>query len=232
MRLHKFFHPFNPEIKKLTIEDKKLVNQIKNVLRLTAGDQIILKNNQAQNALLEIKSLTNKTIETQVLKITENQNEPINKVTLYLSILKRENFEIAVQKAVEVGVQKIVPLISRRTVKLNFKKERLEKIIEEAAEQSDRGLIPELQQPILFREALGGSQTHDLRLFFDLNGEKIPRLNQIKDIGIFIGPEGGWDPEEIAEAKLHNCILTKLSPLTFRAETAAIITSYLTTHPF
>jgi 16S rRNA (uracil1498-N3)-methyltransferase len=67
-------------------------------------------------------------------------------------LLKRENFEIAVQKATETGIKKIYPIITERTIKLNFKKNRLEKIIKEAAEQSGRGVIPVLNETLDFKK--------------------------------------------------------------------------------
>jgi 16S rRNA (uracil1498-N3)-methyltransferase len=150
-------------------------------------------------------------------------------VILYCSIIKRENFELMAQKATEVGVKEIVPLLSSRTIKLNIKSERVEKIIKEASEQSGRGKVPELHPPMTFKDALEHAKSNDLNLFFDPSGKIFSPLTQEKKIGVFIGPEGGWDEDEIGLARAQNFQIVSLGKLVLRAETAAIVASFLPT---
>ena len=158
MRLHRFIGDFSFEEgsasggnfskNKLTISDKELVNQIKNVLRLKIGDEIRLDDGKEKSALAEIISITRAGIEVDISEVSENKNELPIYGTLYCSILKRENFELVAQKATEIGIKEIVPIISSRTIKLNLREDRLEKIIKEAAEQSGRGIVPKLNKPM------------------------------------------------------------------------------------
>ena len=137
------------------------------------------------------------------------------------------------QKAVEAGIKEIVPVISKRAVKLNLNLKRLNKIIREAAEQSERGIMPILNKPLELSKAIKESQSNNLNLFFDRNGSEfsevlgIIKKDDLKKIGIWIGPEGGWGEEEVKIAKENNFKIVSLGKLTLRAETAAIIASYL-----
>jgi 16S rRNA (uracil1498-N3)-methyltransferase len=148
---------------------------------------------------------------------------------LYCAILKRENFELALQKAVEVGVTRIVPVRSHRTVKFNIKRERMAAIIKEAAEQSGRGIIPVLDEPKSFPDAVGDSIHHDGRLFFDVYGSpfEVTTVHTLASVCAFIGPEGGWSDEERAAAKQAGLRSVSLGPLVMRGETAAIVAGYL-----
>src|SRR3989344_2070787 len=131
MKLHRFILPFT-----------------------ISGEQVLLCDEGMNEVLAEVTEIVHKVIKVKVIKEQRNENEPLRKVMLYCAILKRENFELVVQKATEIGVAEIVPVITRRTVKLALKQERLEKIIKEAAEQSGRGVVPTLSKPMEFQEAL------------------------------------------------------------------------------
>jgi len=227
MRLHKFFVKADLGEKSIFLENAELVNQIKNVLRLKVGDEIILSDGRLTEAVAKITSIKDQNLSAFILDTRINTNEPKNHTILYLSILKRENFEIAVQKATEVGIKEIVPIVSKRTVKFGLKTERLEKIIREAAEQSNRGVIPRLHESIELEKAIVGAKENNLNIFFHPAGGPIPNTKDRNQIGIFIGPEGGWDESEVMLAKNYNFVLAKMSPLSFRAETAALVASYI-----
>lgn len=229
MKIHRFIRNFDFSKKVITISDKEVCNQIKNVLRLGIGDKIILSDGRLNEAVVKITTLRKGEVAGEILKVNQNQNEPVVHVVLYCSILKRENFELVVQKATEVGVAEIIPLIAKRTIKLNLKRERLKKIIHEAAEQAGRGIVPFLGESRDFEEALKGAERNDINLFFDQSGQPFgqKKIEHGMRVGIWIGPEGGWDEEEIKLAKEKNFQIVSLGKLTLRAETAAVITSYL-----
>ena len=131
----------------------------------------------------------------------------------------------------EVGVKEITPIITARTVKLGLNKERLEKIIKEAAEQSGRGILPRLNEAMDFDRAVDlAKNSNDLNLFFNIDGKNVQHsMSNISKIGIFIGPEGGWDEEEIKKAQSSNGFtIVGLGKTILRAETAAVIASYQT----
>jgi len=229
MKKHLFIGTFNFENKTLIIKDKELANQIKNVLRFKVSDIIFLGNGQSTEAKTEILEIKKDEVVVKILNTETNENEYAKDVTLYLAILKRENFELVIQKATEIGIKQIVPVLSERTVKTGLKIERLEKIIKEASEQSGRGILPIITEPMKFKDALAHAQNNQINLFFHLDGENLNkiRLTQNK-IGLFIGPEGGWSDPEVAEIKKSDTFTkVSLGKLTLRGETAAIVACYL-----
>ena len=235
MKLHRFIGKFDLSKKELSISDVDFVNQARNVLRLKIGDELVLCDGKLDEAVAKILLLAKDKAELEILEIIKNKNEPENYVILYCSILKKENFELAVQKAVEVGVKEIVPIITTRTVKLGLNYERLNKIIKEAAEQSGRGVLPILRKAVNFDEAVKQAKSaNNLNLFFQAGYPSIvhkqadrPKCVQCK-IGVFVGPEGGWNEEEIKNAQSNGFTLVGLGKTILRAETAAVIASYLT----
>ena len=118
--------------------------------------------------MFALEKVSAKDIRGRVVRVEKNNREPSVHVTLYCAVLKRENFELVCQKATEVGVSEIVPLVTDRTVKTHINKDRLEKIIVEAAEQSGRARIPVLCDAMRFDEAIGRVEKKSRNLFFDL----------------------------------------------------------------
>ncbi len=220
---------FDGHEKNIRMYEKEVVNQMRNVLKLKEGEKVILADGKLNEMLGSIGILGKDFIEVKVEKFYKNENEVWANVVLYCSVLKKENFELVVQKATEVGVKEIMPIISKRTVKLHFKKSRLEKIIKEAAEQSGRGMIPILHDAADFNTAIKRAGVNDVNLFFDARGKNVKDfLHKGKQrIGIFIGPEGGFDEEELRLAAENGFKIVSLGKLTLRGETAAIVASYL-----
>lgn len=209
------------------------MNQTRNVLRLKKGDSLILADGKLNEAIIKIVEMDKKFIEVEIMEKSINKNESDMHGILYCSILKRENFEWVCQKATECGIKEIVPVVSARTVKLGFKKERLEKIIKEAAEQSGRGVLPVLGEAMKFETALEKARESDLNLFFEMDSPLInkDKIGKEGKIGIFIGPEGGWSEEELELVKglIANGDKFKMAGLgktTLRAETAAVAASW------
>lgn len=232
MRLNRFFGDFDFNQRILEIVDRDLFHQAKNVLRLKAGEEIILANIDGQEATARIVDYGKDLVSVDIQEVRANQNEPACQVTLYCSILKRENFELVVQKAVEVGVSEIQPIICERTVKTGLRSDRLRKIIKEASEQSGRGIVPILREAIDFKDAIAGAPENSSNILLDSSGDKlltpeIDSLSRQKSTGIFIGPEGGWSSFEIDLARQRGFAVLSLGRLTLRAETAAIVAAYL-----
>lgn len=123
-----------------------------------------------------------------------------------------------------------MPIVVEQTIKLNIRKDRLEKIIKEVAEQSGRGIVPILQDPIDFEEAAKSAKRNNINFIFDSSGVifRNSRL-EIRDyaVGVWVGPEGGWTPSELEKARSSGFEIVSLGRLIFRAETAAMIASYL-----
>lgn len=231
MKLHRFIGEFAIAPGQLTVTDWEMTHQIRDVLRLSAGDNVILCDGKKREAQVQILEIRGDSMVVEAGGVTENTKEPAHDVVLYCSVLKGEHFEYVVEKATEVGVREIMPIVTSRTVKLQFRHERLAKIIKEAAEQSGRGIIPLLHAPTPLDEAVELAKKNKLNIFFDGNGTPFNKepfsIERMARIGAFIGPEGGWTEEEIEVAREAGFCTISLGERTLRAETAAVIASFL-----
>ncbi len=228
MKIQRFFFGFDIGIQNVVISDADFYNQIKNVLRLKSGDKIILCDGKSNEAECVINSIENKKVNLEIINVHQNKNEPKIKLSVYCSVLKRENFELVCQKLTELGVYKIIPLICENTVKQGIKIERLRSIVKEAAEQSQRGVIPQLFLPQKLSDAIEIAQKDGPIFIFDRSGTAEKIHLEDGDISIFIGPEGGWDKSEIDLFKKNKAEIFSLGKLNFRAETAAITGAFAT----
>jgi 16S rRNA (uracil1498-N3)-methyltransferase len=204
-----------------------LFHQIKHVLKLKVNELVDLSDGRGRARRGTIVSISASSIDVHLQEVLESR-ESADRVVLYCAMLKRENFEFVVQKATEVGVSEIVPVHTERTVKLGIKMDRLQKIALEAAEQSGRSVVPTIHEPIKLADALSDAKRNDINVVFHMDGNAMPQAK--KSIGLFIGPEGGWTADELALVASAGTTIASLGPLTLRAETAAIIATYLATH--
>lgn len=223
MKLHRFIGDFDLSKREVEITNPENIKQIRGVLRLKIGEKIILSDGRGTSAESTILSISPKKV-TCILEKMERSAGAGRKVNLFLAILKKENFELSVQKAVECGVSTITPIITERTVKTGLNMERLEKIIREASEQSGRSDLPELFEVFPFNEAINSEA--DKKIIFHLGASPYTPDETSQSINIFIGPEGGFTEKEIELAKSHDYSPASLGPLTLRGETAAIVATY------
>ncbi|MFA6325444.1 MAG: RsmE family RNA methyltransferase [Candidatus Paceibacterota bacterium] len=257
MKIHRFIDNFDLSKEELEI-DGKIAHQIINVLKLKVGEKIELSDGKHISAIAHICKIDKKYVLVKIdapLRLGFAEQDSTKKVNLFCAILKKENFELVVQKTTECGVSKIIPIISSHTIKTGLNLERIEKIAKEASEQSGRNTIPEIIEPTNFDEGLKLIKKDDLNILFNSSGEysfqihaysptgellcsarqpaqfilKEHSLDSYKNaqINIWIGPEGGWTPKEIEKAKDLNFKIANLGTLTLRGETAAIIATYL-----
>lgn len=231
MRLHRFIGNFDLLQDRVEVIDADIINQILRVLRLSVGDRLILGDGNANECIGEVSDRHKDRLTITVVERYKNSNDPEVAGILYCAILKRENFELVVQKATEIGIKEIIPVITKRTVKLDIKEDRLQKIIREAAEQSGRGRLPILHPSMTLAEAFVNAKRNDINVFFDFSDVTIESiaLHTTRQRGLFVGPEGGWAEEETAAARDAGCAVASFGALTLRGETAAIIASYLGT---
>ncbi|MEY4722615.1 MAG: hypothetical protein RLZZ324_128 [Candidatus Parcubacteria bacterium] len=229
MRHHRFIGAFDLDVKRITVHDAALANQLGNVFRLQAGDEVVLCDGKGREAVCGIISIGKADLAFDVRVVTPIASEPRTHVTLYASLIKRENFELIVQKAVEAGVSRIVPVIARRSIKQDPRTDRLAKIAREAAEQSGRGIVPEIADAVPFNKALKDGLACDMKVICDFGGKEARTMftHGGGSVALFIGPEGGWDPEESTLARTEGYAAADLGALTLRAETAAIIATWL-----
>jgi 16S rRNA (uracil1498-N3)-methyltransferase len=215
-------------------------HKICHVLRLKAGQNIILLDNTGYEFEAALTSVAKDQVTAKVLE-KRPAAEPAIHLTLYQSLLAREKFEWVLQKCTEVGVSRFVPVVTGRTIvrdsdhtkpaKLN----RWRSIITAAAEQSHRGRIPELNHPIKLEEAIARLAEYDLSLMASTQPDAFPLRNCLQKcnvdkstrIALLIGPEGGFTEQEQLQAAQNGATCFNLGPRILRTETAAMIASAL-----
>lgn len=145
-------------------------------------------------------------------------------IHLAMAVIQLEKFELVLQKATELGVRSIVPLITDR---LELRKERFagkmdrwQRIVFEAVKQSGRTVTPRLDEPQPFADVIARD---GVKMFFDADADPAQRPSSLEEVTLFIGPEGGWSDEELALARSRECVFERLGPRRLRAETAAIV---------
>lgn len=214
------------------------VNHIKNVLRMSVGDQICVINGQNNKEYYcEITALGSDAVDTRICEIRESDQELSNEIVLFQGLPKSDKMELIIQKAVELGVHTIVPVSTDRTVvKLDAKKEankrkRWMSISESAAKQSGRLRIPEVTQVVSFREALEMAGKMDVRLIPYELAEGMEKTREImsgiqpgQSVAVFIGPEGGFESSEIEKAMEIGVQPITLGKRILRTETAGLVT--------
>lgn len=211
------------------------VNHIKNVLRLKIGEEILVSDGRGRDYTCRISCIDPDKVVCNIEDINDNFAELPVKVTLFQGYPKSDKMDLIVQKMVELGVFRIVPVFTSRTiVKLDQKKatkktERYRTIAESAAKQSGRGIVPEITEPVSFAKALNMASELDMNIIPYEEAEGIEESRQIianvrgkRSLGIFIGPEGGFAREEVEEAVAAGAECITLGHRILRTETAGL----------
>ncbi len=218
-------------------DHERLIHQWRDIFRFGAGDRVLLFNKEAGEWLAEFISLDKK--RGAVLKVIEQNLAEIvgidrfisqKNTTLYMAIIKNSNFDLVVEKATELGVSKIVPIVTERTVKSGLNFERLRKLTIEASEQSGRIDIPEISENMNLDNALSDAKQliENKSVFFGhISREDMgfveTKSSDLAPVALFIGPEGGWTDEEVIKFADVGVIPLTLGQFVLRAETAAIV---------
>jgi 16S rRNA (uracil1498-N3)-methyltransferase len=204
------------------------VHYLLHVMRRCEGDELLLFNGQEGEWLGILSVLTKKQGVIQLKKQVREQTQTRGAI-LAMALIKKDNFDMVLQKATELGVRKIIPLITERTVISKLNLERAKSIVIEAAEQCERLDVPQVDEPISLKFFL--NMDIDQRIYLSERGQTTGIINKEKDVCFVIGPEGGWSPNEIkAFEAAQNTQALNLGQLILRAETAAI--SVLAAHRF
>ncbi|MEE0035348.1 MAG: 16S rRNA (uracil(1498)-N(3))-methyltransferase [Coprococcus sp.] len=211
------------------------VNHVKNVLRLKENDELIVSDGRGRDYHCRISSITNEEVVADICDICDNFSELSTEITLFQGFPKGDKMELIIQKTVELGVTRIVPVMTKRTVvKLDDKKakkktERYNMIAESAAKQSGRGMIPEVTMPVSFAEAVSMAEKLDMNIIPYEEAEGVEYSRNIiksikgkKSLGIFIGPEGGFAREEVEKALDAGASAITLGHRILRTETAGM----------
>lgn len=227
-------------VNKNQIENDKItilgddVNHIKNVLRMKQGDVFMVCDCEGMNYTCEVEEVMAKEVIVGIKEKQPSETELPTRFYLFQGLPKSDKMELIIQKAVELGVYQIIPVAMKRSiVKIEDKKKEAKKldrwqaIATSAAKQSKRGIIPEVHSVMTYKEALQYAKELDMNLFPYENAEEINRSRELvkcaatkKSVGIFVGPEGGFDDAEIAMVKEIGGEVISLGKRILRTETA------------
>ena len=236
--MDRFFTPksnINLEQNTCIIEGED-VKHISRVLRCKENDKLEVCDMDNNEYICEIREINKDNILLDIIEKVNIKRESSLKVKLYQGMPKGTKMELILQKLTEIGVDEIVLVQTKRSVtKIDNKKEdkkieRWERVIYEAAKQSKRGKIPTLRGVLSFKEALKDMENNDLNLCPYENERTISIKECLKDvnantIGIFVGPEGGFEEDEIEKIQDMDGKVVSLGPRILRTETASVVAS-------
>lgn len=211
------------------------VNHIRNVLRMKPGEEIWVSDGQNREYHCRIDIVGTESIELHILYIQESDYELPGKIYLFQGLPKGDKMELIIQKAVELGAFEIIPVEMKRCVvrldekKAQKKRERWQQIAQSAAKQSKRMLIPQIHPVMEYSQALAYARELDICLFpYEMakgmkeTKEIIAGIQPGKTIGVFIGPEGGFEEAEVEAALLAGAKTITLGRRILRTETAGL----------
>lgn len=233
--MYRFFVPAEQiydEYAEITGDD---VNHIKNVLRMGTGEKVVISGGQGTDYYCIIRDVRSECIVLDIERKEPVKTELPVRIVLFQALPKADKMEFVIQKAIELGAAEIVPVRTRRSVvRLDEKKavkkvQRWQTIAEAAAKQSGRGMIPQVHEVLSFQDALryAGELEHCVipyELYDDMRAttEAMDKVCGGKSIGIFIGPEGGFERGEVTQAMETGVMPISLGKRILRTETAGL----------
>lgn len=231
---HFFVTPSQVMDENILIEGQD-VNHMKNVLRMKRGEQVAISDGNNKKYVCEIEGFEDNIVRLRILEEMEADTELCSELYLFQGLPKSDKMELIVQKAVELGVYEVIPVSTKRAVvKLDAKKaakkvERWNSISESAAKQAGRSLIPEVTEVLTFTQALEKAKNLDVVLIPYELAEGMEESKQIirsikkgQSVGIFIGPEGGFERAEVEQAIEAGANPITLGRRILRTETAGL----------
>lgn len=211
------------------------VNHIRNVLRMKPGEEIGVRDGISRSYVCAIETLEEDEVRARILSEETDSSELPAKLYLFQGLPKGDKMELIIQKAVELGVYEIIPVATRRAVvkldakKAESKRKRWNAIAESAAKQSGRMFIPQVTRVMSLAEALDYGKGLDRNLIpYELaedmaaSREEVAQIRPGMSVGIFIGPEGGFDTEEVELAQTCGARPITLGRRILRTETAGM----------
>ncbi len=233
--MNRFFVPVeNVHGDRITITGDD-VNHIKNVLRMASGEKVVVSCGQGIDYYCIIEVIQENSIVLAVEEEKAVSTELPVRITLFQALPKADKMEFVIQKAVELGAVEIVPVRTRRCVvkldevKAEKKVSRWQAIAESAAKQSGRGIVPRVHGVMDFAEALDRAEQMDTTVIpYELYGDMRESVEVMRraaggsSIGVFIGPEGGFERSEVEQAIRQGAIPVSLGKRILRTETAGL----------
>lgn len=212
------------------------VNHIKNVLRLKTGDSLLISSGDNIDYTCHIAQINEEHIRADIDSVDERGRELTSKIYLFQGLPKADKMELVIQKAVELGTFEVIPVAMKRSVvKLDAKKaeskvKRWNAIAESAAKQSKRSILPQVSDVVTFAQAVKMAENCQIKLLpyecadgMEKTKRLIENITPGQDIAVFIGPEGGFDLDELELAKEAGCEIITLGKRILRTETAGMM---------
>jgi len=243
--LHRFFVPAGLLGGERVALAGEQAHQISRVLRLKAGDRVIMLDGAGREYRVRLDDVRSSAVGGTVEAVQHSRPEPRLHLTLFQALVPRERFETVLQKGTEVGINRFVPLWCERSIvprgdQLDERRlDRWRRIVTEAAEQCERGRVPEIASPVRFGAALEQAALGPALLAWEREAERSVRgglrtalaSNQLLDgrssLALFVGPEGGFSPSEVEAARGAGVLTVSLGPRILRTETAGPVLAML-----
>lgn len=215
---------------RVALADQGLAHQLARVLRLGPGERVLLLDGLGLACEVELTAIGREEVAGRVLRRARAGGEPPVELTVYLALMRPERFEWALQKCVELGARRVAPVQFARSLPADRadarKLERWRRIVREAAEQSCRGLLPAVAEPMAFAAACDEAGSAELALIL-WEGEAPTLRDALRrsppaSIAVIGGPEGGIAAEELTAARARGMMPVSLGPRVLRAETAPV----------
>lgn len=218
------------------INDEKIIldgesaRHIAKSLRMRVGDVICVTDGGGDDYGCQIEEITKDEVVLKVCYKQACESEPSCRVTIYQGVPKSSKMEDIIQKCVELGVYEIVPTLTKRCVSrpddkaAGKKNQRYQKIALEAAQQSGRGIVPKIENMKTLRQAIAEDESDVKIVFYEGGGEKLADIVKpdTESVSIFIGPEGGFEQEEVEQIEASGGVRATLGKRILRTQTAPV----------
>lgn len=240
VHVHRIYAPVQPRVGLVNLRGD-IAHRFVNVLRLHIGDEFVVTDGKGNEMRARLIKAHRREAVAEIYEVSQPLREPSMRICLAVALLKGERFEWVIQKATELGVGEILPLLTRNTVvrisqdELPRKLKRWLSIAISAMEQCGGCLLPIVHEPTPLSEALLKLMHFNVRIMLHERAEQslfqaVSKLRNVESASLLIGPEGGFDEAEIEEAISHGAIVASLSRRILRAETAAIVGAAILLH--
>lgn len=218
------------------INDEKIIldgesaRHIAKSLRMRVGDVICVTDGGRDDYGCQIEEITKDEVVLKVCYKQACESEPSCRVTIYQGVPKSSKMEDIIQKCVELGVCKIVPTLTKRCVSrpddkaAGKKNQRYQKIALEAAQQSGRGIVPKIENMKTLCQAIAEDESDVKIVFYEGGGEKLANIVKpdTESVSVFIGPEGGFEQEEVEQIEASGGVRATLGKRILRTQTAPV----------
>jgi 16S rRNA (uracil1498-N3)-methyltransferase len=244
MKIHRFYIPLDiaeklennmsVEIIKddtdIFFDGEEFIHQVFHVLRFKEGDILHVFNSEVGEFKVSLMSSHKKSLQLKLEnKIEDGEGTVHMSITLAMSLIKKDKFEFVTEKATELGVKDIIPMVTERVIQKQMSEDRLLRIIKEASEQCGRVDLPTLSKMESLEDILKKTKNYDLCLYGNMEGVMSVKdvlamslTNKIQSILVFVGPEGGWTEGEVKMFADVGVKSISIHKNTLRAETAAV----------